>query len=119
MSAADVTPERIEVVRGLIRHELPNTARTIVLETFDAICAELDRLSAQGVRSRANSRTAPPHPDTVEVDEEYLTDLEDSVRQLMGEKMEIEWDLSPMPERIKQARALRSAQPQPATEREW
>lgn len=48
MSAADVTPERIEVVRGLIRRELPNTARTIVLETFDAICAELDRLRSNG-----------------------------------------------------------------------
>lgn len=42
------------------------------------------------------------------VDAEYLTDLEDSVLQLMGERLEIEWDLSPMPGRIKDARALRS-----------
>ena len=77
---------------------------------------ESERADAWKAFAQLQARPTPPHPDTVEVDEEYLTDLEDSVRQLMGEKMEIEWDLSSMPERIKQARALRSAQAQPTNE---
>ena len=83
MTAHRITAERIaELKRDYPRgayspnrkhHPFGHIASSTIdiLDLCDAIesaWAELDRLSAQGVRSRANSRPAPPHPDTVERD---------------------------------------------------
>ena len=82
MSAADVTPAFVAELRkthegkqSKLREHHPRGSwawlALDILDLCDAIesaWAELDRLSAQGVRSRANSRPAPPHPDTVERD---------------------------------------------------
>ena len=53
MSAADVTPDRLAVVRDLIRHELPGTAREIVLDSWDALSADAIESMTRALRTSA------------------------------------------------------------------